>query len=313
MDTPTSSHNDATARVFLVTGLSGSGRTSVLKSLEDFGVEAVDNLPLSLLAPFMETADKKADVAVALDTRTRGFTADGLISAIQDIRTLALSNKGRHQPVLVYLDCDDSVILRRYTETRRRHPMADDGSLSDAIARERDAMSKLRDHADEIIDTTQLNPRDLRALLGNRYAADAPISTMSIVIESFAFRNGLPREADLVYDVRFLRNPHYDPVLKPKTGQDADVGEYIVQDQSFASFYAQLSAMLLLLLPLYRREGKAYLTIAIGCTGGQHRSVFVAEKLARTIERSGWTVSLRHRELDRKTSSGNSGLHKQQT
>ena len=298
---PRSAHTpppiDKRARVFLVTGMSGSGRTSVLKKFEDMGLEAVDNLPLNLLLPFLETADRQVDVAITLDTRTRGFSAGSLVEVLEDIRAIALSNKGRHEPVLIYLDCDDDIIQLRYTETRRRHPMAQDCPLREAIAYERRTMAPLRDVADELIDTTALNPRDLSQILAERYGSAADHHIMTVVLESFAFRNGLPREADLIFDVRFLRNPHYNPVLKSKTGQQADVGEYITQDQNYAQFYAQLSALLMLLLPLYRQEGKAYLTIAIGCTGGQHRSVFICEELAAMLERTGWPVNLRHREL----------------
>lgn len=285
-------------RLFLITGMSGSGRTSVLKSLEDMSVEAVDNLPLNLLRQFVETAETATDVAVALDTRTRGFTSAAMLAAVTELKQASLSHRALHQPILIYLDCDDDIILRRYTETRRRHPLSKDQPIAEAIAAERAAMAPLKEAADEVIDTTSLKARDLRAILGERYGAETEGARMSVVLESFAFRNGLPREADLVFDVRFLRNPHYNPDLKHKTGQSADVSDFIMQDGHFAPFFAQLNAMITLLLPLYRAEGKTHLTIAIGCTGGQHRSVFIAERLNSLLGSSGWHVTLRHRETE---------------
>lgn len=308
--------------VLVVTGLSGAGKTTALKVLEDLGYEAVDNLPLSLLPRLIARRPAESrqlgrhrgplnlGTAVGVDARTRDFDPDGLIAALERLRrgssgatppdATERRDLPRRPPTgirLVFFDCEDAVLQQRFTATRRRHPMAQDRPVADGIAIERQLMNPVRDAADETIDTSLLSLPDLRQLLQGRFGK-AQDTAMTVVLTSFSFRRGLPREADLVFDVRFLRNPHYDPMLQPRTGDDPEVGAYIAADPGFAPFFDQLSGMLRLLLPRYAAEGKQYLTIAVGCTGGRHRSVFTARSLADLLASDGIQVTLRHRDRD---------------
>ena len=197
---------------------------------------------------------------------------------------------------LLYLNCDDEVLAQRYTETRRRHPLAEDRPLMDGIRLERELVGRLRDHADTAIDTTQLSPAELRRLLAGHFRLEGgPALALSLV--SFAYRRGLPREADLVFDVRFLANPHYEKTLRPLDGYDRDVGAFIAGDPAFSAFFGSLKRMIVVLLPRFEQEGKTYLTIAVGCTGGRHRSVFVVERLAEVLDQAGRAVVVRHRDI----------------
>lgn len=285
--------------LLLVTGLSGAGKTSTLKALEDLGYEAVDNLPLSLLGNLVLPNQRTLDVggfrrplAVGVDIRTRDFGAETLAREIDRLKA------GTELSVRVlFLDCDDDELSRRYVETRHRHPLANDRPLRDGIAHERQLMAATRDRADIVIDTSALPLGDLKRLLDGHFGLDDK-PALSVFITSFAFRRGVPREADLVFDVRFLANPHYDPALRPLTGRDAVVADFITRDRDFAEFFDNLCRLLAPLLPRYAAEGKSYLTIAVGCTGGRHRSVFVAEKLAKWLEDRGTGIRLSHRELD---------------
>jgi UPF0042 nucleotide-binding protein len=284
-------------RLLLVSGLSGAGKSSALKILEDLGYEAVDNLPLSLLRNLAppETAagiEPARAIAVGIDTRTRDFDPDLFATALYDFR-----DRADLETRFLFLDSDDAVLLHRFTATRRRHPLAGDRPVADGISHERQLMARLRDRADIVIDTSEVPLPDLRQLLAERCALDVAAG-LNITVNSFSYRRGLPREADLVFDVRFLKNPHYVSKLKPLTGEQPEVGAYIAGDAAFTPFLQGLSEMLLTLLPHYSREGKSYLTIAIGCTGGRHRSVFVAEKVARLLRDEGYRVSLRHRDKD---------------
>ena len=286
---------ESTIRLLLVTGMSGAGRSSSLKILEDLGYEAVDNLPLSLLPRLIgRDCSAQRPLAVGIDIRTRDFAVGGLLDEIEELRL------GDHVAVnLVFLDCEDETLARRFTETRRRHPLAGDRPVSDGIQLERERLLPLRVRADILIDTTGLRLGDLKRVLSG-YFVLADHRPLSVFVTSFSFREGLPREADLVFDVRFLQNPHYDPELRPLTGKDAAVGAFIERDPGFADFWKALTALLRPLLPRYDHEGKSYLTIAIGCTGGRHRSVFMAERLAQWIEAEGQSVTLAHREIDGK-------------
>jgi UPF0042 nucleotide-binding protein len=288
-----SSERPPRVRVVLVTGLSGAGRTSALKVLEDIGYEAVDNLPLSLIgrlvAPLAEEGGRHA-LAIAVDFRTRGFSAETFDQTIAE-----LTAGGDIDLKVLFMDCDHDVLARRFTETRRRHPLADDRPVTDGIFREREMFQPIADRADLIIDTTQLTGSELKRLIEGHFRL-AGKSGPTVSILSFSYRRGLPREADLVFDVRFLANPHYVPELKPLTGRDQAVADYIANDPAFEGFVNDIGSLLLRLLPLYRREGKSYLTIAIGCTGGQHRSVATAERLARDLHRAGHDVLVRHRD-----------------
>jgi RNase adapter protein RapZ len=279
----------------VVTGMSGAGRTTCLKILEDIGYEAVDNLPFNLLGRILRGDDggAAARLAVGFDSRSRGFTPGRLLGLLGEVRALRPA-----APCLLFLDCDDEVLRRRFTESRRRHPMADQpGGVAEALAAERDLMAPVKAAADLVVDTTETSLPDLRRILAGRFgSADGQLS---VSVVSFAYRHGLPREADLVFDVRFLRNPQYVETLRPLTGRDPAVQEHVRADPGFAAFVADLQALLAPLLPRYQSEGKSYLTIAFGCTGGQHRSVFLAELTGEWLRRGGWEATTTHRELAR--------------
>jgi RNase adapter protein RapZ len=293
-------------RLLLVTGLAGAGRSTALKCLEDHGFEAVDNLPLALLPHLVSgvtagTAAPRAQavgpLAIGIDSRTRDFTAEGLATLLQDMkRDPALDVR------LLFLDSDDETLRRRFTETRRRHPLAPDRPVTDGIAQERRLMFPLQQVADLVIDTSDRTIGDFKALLANELGLESR-SGLAIAVMSFSYRLGLPREADLVFDVRFLDNPHYDPALRPLTGEDERVGRKVESDPAYGGFFAGMTGLLWPLLPGFEREGKSYLTIAIGCTGGRHRSVHVARRLAQWLEEKGRPAILRHRDVDRGAAS----------
>ncbi len=275
-------------RVVLVTGLSGAGRSSALKMLEDLGYEAIDNLPLDLLSAM---AGAGGPIALGIDIRTRSFAAQPFLDRLDELEAGA-----ELAVTLMFLDCDDEVLERRYTETRRRHPLAQDRPVADGIAAERRLVAPLRARADLILDTTTQSPTDLRRLLaGHLGLAQGPGT--AIFVTSFSYRAGLPREADLVFDVRFLANPHYQAELRDFDGRDSKVAAYVEADPAYAAFFQGLTDLLGPLLPRYEQEGKSYLTIAVGCTGGRHRSVVVVERLAAWLAGQGRRVSLSHREL----------------
>ena len=281
-------HDTAPARVVVVTGMSGAGKTAALKALEDLGYEAVDNAPLALVAELVgPERDSGRPLAIGIDIRTRDFTVAGLSARLDTLVA----------PVrLVFLDCGDEILRRRYSETRHRHPLAQAGRLTEAIGRERVLLAPLRERAHEAIDTSALTLAGLKRRLASACGlGDAPAPALSLV--SFAYRNGLPPEADIVFDVRFLANPHYEPDLVSLTGLDAAVADFVEADPAFAPFFESLSEFLAVVLPRYRAEGKSYLTIAIGCTGGRHRSVFVVEKLAARLAGEGQQAAASHREL----------------
>ncbi len=283
-------------KVLLVTGVSGAGRSTALKVLEDLGYEAMDNIPLNLLLTFLTPEStvltRHGAIAAGIDIRTRDFDVEHFME-----RLAPLSARKDMQVSLLFMDCDDEVLSQRYTETRRRHPLAEDRPVRDGIRMERDIIGALRDHADLVIDTSTMTGADVRRLLAGHYAIDeGPVLTATVM--SFSYRKGLPREADLVFDVRFLRNPHYVPELRPLSGMDRDVARYIEEDPALDDIMGRFDSLLVDLLPRYAAEGKTYLTIAIGCTGGQHRSVFVAERLANVLEGAGLPVTRRHRDVD---------------
>ncbi len=302
MTDPVSSGDSAARReplrLVIVTGLSGAGRSTALKALEDLGYEAVDNLPLTLLPSLVELSlsagehERPRPIAVAVDSRTRDFSADALERAIEPVRS--------HPDIdakLVFIDCEDEVLRRRFTETRRRHPMATDRPVRDGIEHERRMVSRLRNGAGLVIDTSELGIHDLRRVIEGEFALEGGAS-LSIMVTSFSYRRGLPREAYLVFDVRFLANPHYDEALRPLTGSDPEVADYVARDPAFGPFFDTVGKLVLDLLPHYAREGKHYLTVAIGCTGGRHRSVMVAERLAKLLRETRHRVNLRHRDMD---------------
>ncbi|MCC7049363.1 MAG: RNase adapter RapZ [Alphaproteobacteria bacterium] len=283
-------------RVILVTGMSGAGHSTALKTLEDMGYEAVDNLPLPMLQSLAArpgAADVARPLAIGIDIRTRGFGADTFIAELD-----RLGQQPGLDVRLLFLDCDDEVLFRRYTETRRRHPLTADRPVADSVRHERQLVEPLRARADLVVDTTMLTAADLRRLLHGHFAL-ARQGSMSVFVVSFSYRHGVPRESDLVFDVRFLDNPFYIPQLRPLSGRDAPVAEHIRRDPAFAPFFDGLTGVMKPLLPRYVHEGKSYLTIAVGCTGGRHRSVFVAERLAGWLNDLGYPVTLNHRDLSR--------------
>jgi RNase adapter protein RapZ len=290
--------------VVIVTGLSGGGKASILRALEDVGYEAVDNPPLTMLEEMISRGDHK--LAVGIDARTRGFDAVNVLDVIGRLR----SNPALRIQ-LVYTWADESTLLRRYTETRRRHPLAPGGIVTDGIAAEIGLTEPLREHADLVVDTTDLPIARLRRTIERHFGADAGQTRMAVSLVSFAYPKGLPREADLVFDARFLRNPHYDPILRPMTGLDREVGAYVEADPDFPIFFSRIAELIDLVLPRFVLEGKKYATITIGCTGGRHRSVHLIEKLANHLtaratarnpvgnEEALWRVFVTHRELAR--------------
>ena len=278
--------------ILLVTGMSGAGMSSALAALEDLGYEAVDNLPLSLVPALVAQGDlSNRPIAIGIDSRTREFNAERLLAQLDELHDDATLDVG-----LLFLDCDDEVLQRRYTETRRRHPLAVDRPVADGIAADRDVVGPLRDKADLLIDSTTLSIHDLRHQLEGRFAVSAEPG-LFVQVTSFSFRRGLPREADLVFDVRFLDNPYWNPDLRPLTGLDEAVQRAVASDRDFGDFFERLTGLLGPLLPRYNQEGKSYLTIAIGCTGGRHRSVYVAVRLGRWLQEQGYRSGLMHRDL----------------
>jgi UPF0042 nucleotide-binding protein len=304
---PTPPAAPARRRVVIVSGLSGAGKSTALRALEDAGYEAVDNLPLSFLGALVQAGGEGTrPLAIGIDARTRDFAPQPVLDALAGLR----ASPGVDARLL-YLDADDEVLRRRFTETRRRHPLALDRPVLDGIQAERSLLWALREGADIALDTSNATGAELRRMVQERLADDLRPGLVVAVV-SFAYRWGLPREADLVFDVRFLANPHYEPALEPLTGRDPAVGAFIERDPGFEAFFAGLVAMLAALLPRYEREGKSYLTIGCGCTGGKHRSVHVAERLARWLRQRGRQVNLVHRDIERRGDAarcGRAGRH----
>jgi len=284
----------AQRRVVILSGMSGAGLSTALKVFEDLGYEAVDNLRLSLVPALVDDAAMSGrHLAVAIDTRNANFAVDDLLRV-----DALLTAKPDLKVDLLFLDCSDEALQQRYTETRRRHPLAIDRPVTDGIRREREMLWSLKNEADQVIDTSAISIHDLRRLMAGYYRFDHTLG-LTLFVTSFSYRHGVPREADLVFDVRFLANPHWDASLRPLTGRDADVAAYIHKDPDYAGFIDHLTQLLLPLLPRYQQEGKSYLTIAIGCTGGRHRSVLVAEELTTIFAANGYVVGVGHRDVDR--------------
>jgi UPF0042 nucleotide-binding protein len=292
MTNPTTAQDEKKRRVVIITGLAGAGRNVARTTLEDIGYEVIDNPPLdhlqALLAP-----GQVHPLALGIDSRTRGFSAERVLELIKQFTARPdLSLK------LLYLDCDDDVLLRRFSETRRTHPLAADRSVMDGILKERELVGPLKARADLSLDTSTLGNTELRQIVTHHFDV-AEGRGLAIQVMSFSYRHGVPREADYIFDARFLRNPHWDEKLRPFTGQNAEVGAYISADDSFLPFWQNLQSLLKISIEQLSKGGRNYLTVGFGCTGGKHRSVYLAEQTHRWLKDNGYNVMLSHRELDK--------------
>jgi UPF0042 nucleotide-binding protein len=270
--------------------MSGAGKSTVLDTLEDMGWDCVDNLPVSLLQAFVHDEhekDRRVPIAVGMDARSRGFDAEKLPAIIRSIEGVT--------PEILYLDCSGAELIRRYDETRRRHPLASERPAEDGIARERGITAQLRNAADSILDTTDLTPAELREELRKRYGEDRDQPVVTIA--SFGYSRGVSRTADLVFDMRFVANPHWVEELRPLTGMDRAVRDYCGEDEAWRQAIGQIEALLKALIPRYWAAGKTYLTVAFGCTGGRHRSVAAAVEMAERLREAGIPANIRHRDL----------------
>ncbi len=281
-------------RLVFVTGPSGAGRSTAIHALEDLGYEVIDNLPLSLIPRLIDGQPLDRPIALGVDARNRDFATTTLIEL-----TDFLTRDPRVQLEILYLDCAPSVLIRRYSETRRRHPLAPTETPDEGIAREIDLLTPIRVRADQVIDTTELSAHDLRAEIAQWFSL-AKSGGLAVSVQSFSYKRGLPRGMDMVFDCRFLANPHWVPSLRALDGRDPAVAAFVKADPRFADFFGRIHGLIEMLLPAQIDEGKSHVTIGFGCTGGQHRSVAVAERLANVLAEAGWAVSKRHRELERR-------------
>lgn len=294
---PPAAESRQPVRLVLVTGLSGSGKSVVANAFEDLGYYTVDNLPLPLLEQFLERPSELVPgdrrIAVVADLRVPGF-AEAFPELMQGL------DRDRIDFTLLFLDASDEVLVRRFSETRRPHPLAPDASVSEGIQRERESMGELRARADTLFDTSEWTVHDLRKAVYDQFAGELEAAPSMVVnLFTFGFKRGLPPGPDLVFDVRFLDNPHFVPGLREKTGRDREVREYLEERAEYGELLDRLTDLLLWTLPRYRREHRSYLTVAVGCTGGRHRSVAVGEELRRRLGDEGWVVRLSHRDADR--------------
>lgn len=282
-------------RILIVTGMSGAGKSTALDTLEDLGWEVVDNLPLLLLNRLLATdmpqgAIDARPLAFGIDSRTRGFDAEAIVARIK-----AMRENGAHIATL-FLDCGGAELERRYSETRRRHPLALDRPAADGIARERELLAPLRRWADNVIDTTSFTSNHLKGDLRARFG-DGGATGLTLSIMSFGFARGVPRNADLMFDMRFLRNPHWVDNLRPMSGLDQPVSDYIAEDPAYEDVATRIEELLIRLIPRYQAEGKSYVCIAFGCTGGRHRSVHMAERVAQRLRDTAFSPTVTHRDL----------------
>jgi UPF0042 nucleotide-binding protein len=282
--------------VLIVTGLSGSGKSTVLRALEDIGYFCVDNLPLKLLPPFLQMQSPLSrdgrKIALVMDVRTEGFLKD------YDRVFRRLERQG-YRLHLIFLEADEGTLIRRFSQTRRQHPLADRDTISQALREERASLAGLRALAQRIIDSSSLNPHQLREMVMSEYSDLTPRQRMWLHLISFAYKNGIPPEADVVLDVRFLPNPYFVPELTALTGEDTRVKEYVLGQGETQAFLSHLYDFLDFLLPRYQKEGKSHLTVAVGCTGGQHRSVVIAKVLGEHLNRGNFPFTLSHRDVTR--------------
>lgn len=284
-------------RILLVTGVLGAGKTTAMRALEDLGWEAIDNFPIRLLDRLLETEpgsarlDAGAPLAIGFDTRTRGFDPAQTINRVKK-----LSERSDLSVTTLFLDCGGAELERRYNETRRRHPMSEDKPAATGIAAERELLEPLRRWADIVISTTDFTSNDLQQAIRDAFAGSTRTEP-TITVSSFGFSRGMPPLADLIFDMRFLSNPHWVDELRPMTGRDAAVGDYIHLDPAFVEAFERIRDLLLLVIPRFETQGKAYVNIAFGCTGGRHRSVFMAEQIASALRSAGFSPTLLHRNL----------------
>jgi RNase adapter protein RapZ len=284
-------------RIVIITGLSGSGKSTAVRVLEDEGFFCLDNLPITLFPTFVELVDKSQDkvreVALVMDVRGRDFLG-GYEQVFQQIRDAG------HMVEIVFFDATDEVLIRRFSETRRRHPVQESGgSVPEGIRLERELLDGLRRLATLVIDTSELNVHQLKELVSARLKGEEGPAGLTVHLQSFGYRYGIPLESDLVFDVRFLPNPHFVPELKPFPGTDSRVRGYVLEKPAAGVFLVKLQDMLDFLLPAYRQEGKSYLTISIGCTGGRHRSVVITEQLRVFFNGKNVNVKLTHRDVEK--------------
>lgn len=283
-------------RILLVTGMLGAGKTTVLRELEDLGWEALDNFPVRFLRRLIGKEGERSEgdntpLAIGFDCRTRGFQPEEIISRVKQ-----LAARGDLQVTTLFLDCSGAELERRFDETRRRHHLAHDLPVGAGIAAERELLAPLRRWADMLIDTTRFSQNELKQAIRERFAEQSP-KGVTVTVSSFGFARGVPPAADLVFDMRFLDNPHWVPELREQTGLDAPVGEHVESDPAFAPAFARIRDLLVELLPRYAAQGKTYVNVAVGCTGGRHRSVYMAEKLAAALRDAGFAPTVLHRNL----------------
>jgi RNase adapter protein RapZ len=288
----------ATTRVVLVTGPAGAGRSTAINALEDLGYEAIDNLPIALVRPALELRQPARGLALGIDARTRDFSANALIGLLE-----ALATDPGLRVDLLYIDCSAEALLRRFSETRRRHPLTRADTPQEAVSQEKALLEDVRDRAELLIDTSEMSPHDLRAEVA-RWFAPAAGSRMRVSVHSFSYKRGIPPGLDLVFDVRFLRNPHWEPDLRARDGHDPEVAAHVAGDPRHGPFLDKVTDLVQFLLPAFVTEGKAQASIGFGCTGGRHRSVAIADHMARLLAEEGWDVSIRHWELERRAQRG---------
>jgi UPF0042 nucleotide-binding protein len=301
--------HDGRQRILLVTGLSGAGKTTALRELEDLGWEAIDNFPIRLLGRLIGREGERAEgesapLAIGFDSRTRGFSPDRVIERVKQ-----LSARADLAVNTLFLDCSTAELRRRFDETRRRHHLAQDVPVDIGVRAERELLAPLRRWADVLIDTTRFSSNELREVIRQHFARQSG-TEMTVTVSSFGFARGVPPAADLVFDMRFLDNPHWQPELRELTGLDEPVGEHIARDPAFATSVARIADLLLDLLPRYAAQGKTYVNIAFGCTGGRHRSVFTAETIAAALRRGGFSPTVLHRNLGSRMAELIEGSHR---
>ena len=280
-------------KVVLVTGPSGAGRSTAINALEDLGFEPIDNLPISLLSRVADSAIMQKPLAIGIDIRNRDFSTHGIVDILEE-----LSRREGLDTELLFLTCDPKVLQLRYSETRRRHPLAPAETPTIGIEREFDLLGPIKSRADILIDTSEMSPHELGCDI-NKWFSTRKSQKLAVSVQSFSYKRGLPRSVDMLFDCRFLHNPYWKTYLRSQSGQSDAVKSYIRSDERFEIFFAKTLDLIKYLLPAYIEEGKSHLSIGFGCTGGQHRSVAMVEILSAALVQSGWRVSIRHRELER--------------